>query len=185
MTVRARRVDRPHQAVRGCLLAVSSTCLAIAAHGVAGGGMPDTALTLPLTALIAWGAMALRPWTYGPVALTGLLGVIQVVLHLLLAENANHHHPHAAPQIDGWAMFATHALATVITAALLAKASSALTLVSAALAWLRAGLHAMLDAPVAVPATIGSASAVPARPGHLLEILLRRVHALRGPPARS
>jgi hypothetical protein len=169
--------------LRGCLLALSSTGLAIAAHGVAGGGMPDTALTIPLTALVAWGAMALRPWTYAPVTLAGLLGVLQVVLHLLLTENANHHQ-HGQPPIDGWAMFAGHALATVLTAALLAKASTALTLVAAALAWLRAGLCAPLAIPLTALATIGGTCARPARPGLLLEVLLRRVRARRGPPVR-
>lgn len=182
--MRARRAGAPHQALRGCLLALSSTSLAIAAHGVAGGGMPDTALTIPLTALIAWGAAALGPWRHGLVPLTGVLGVIQITLHTLLSENPNHHQ-HGQPQINGWAMFAGHALATLITALLLAKASTALTLVSAALAWLRAGLHALLATPVAAPATIGLASAEPARPGQLLEVLFRRVRARRGPPARS
>ena len=182
--MRARRANPPHQALRGCLLALSSTSLAIAAHGVAGGGMPDTALTIPLTALIAWGAMALRPWTYGPIPLTGLLGIIQYVLHLLLTENANHHH-HGQPPVNGWAMLAGHALATVITAALLARASTALALVSAALAWLRSGLRALLAPPVAAPATIGVARELPARPGLLLEVLLRRMSSRRGPPARS
>lgn len=166
---------------------MSSTALAIAAHGVAGGGVPDAALTLPLTALVAWGAAALAPWTRGIVTLTGLLGVLQVVLHLLLTENANGHHHHhaAAPQINGWAMFAGHALATLITAALLARATSALTRVAAALAWLRAGLRLLLTTAVVVPATIGAVSAVPARPGQLLEVLLRRVRSRRGPPVRS
>lgn len=180
-------MDPPHRALRGCLLAVSSTALAIAAHGVAGGGVPDAALTLPLTALIAWGAAALAPWTRGIIPLTGLLGVLQVVLHLLLTENANghlHHHA-AAPQIDGWAMFTGHALATLLTAALLARATSALTRVSAALAWLRAGLALLLTTQVVAPATIGATSPVPARPGQLLEVLLRRVRSRRGPPVRS
>jgi hypothetical protein len=171
--------------VRGCLLALSSTSLAIAAHGVAGGGVPDAALTLPLTALIAWGAAALAPWTRGWVTLTGLLGVLQVVLHLLLTDNANQHFQHTQTHVNGWAMFAGHALATAITAALLARASTALTLISAALAWLRAGLRALLTTPITAPATIGAGSTIPARPGLLLEILLRRVHALRGPPVGS
>jgi hypothetical protein len=145
--------------------------------------MPDTALTVPLTALIAWGAAALRPWTWRPTMLTGVLGALQIVLHYLLNENANHHH-HGAQPINGWTMLAGHALATALTAALLAQASTALTLVSAALAWLRAGLRALLTAPVAAPATIGGSVAA-ARPGLLLEILLRRVRARRGPPARS
>lgn len=181
--MRARRVDDTCQALRGCLLALSSAGLAIAAHGVAGGGMPDTALTLPLTALVAWGASTLRPWTWRPAALTGVLGALQVVLHYLLADNANHHH-HGPPPVNGWAMFTGHALATLITAALLARASKALTLVTAALAWLCAGLRALLTTPVAAPATIGSPVAA-ARPGQLLEIQFRRAQARRGPPARS
>lgn len=171
--------------MRGWLLALSSTGLAVAAHGVAGGGMPDAALTLPITALVAWGAAAVAPWTRGIGTLTCLLGILQVVLHLLLTENANQHQHGGAPEINGWAMFTGHALATLITAALLARATAALTLVAAALAWLRAGLCALLAAPVGVPATIGSVHAVPARPGLVLEVLLRRVRTRRGPPLGS
>ncbi len=185
--MRARRVRPPHQALRGWLLAVSSTGLAIAAHGVAGGGLPDTALTVPLTVLIAWGATAFAHRLRGVFGTTVVLGLLQYVLHMLLTESAENHlgHHSAGFVVSGWTMFAGHALATLITAALLARASSAVTVASSALAWLRSTLAALLSVSVAAPATIGVTSAVPARPGSLLEIQLRRVRTRRGPPARS
>lgn len=185
--MRARRVRPPHQALRGWLLAVSSTSLAIAAHGLAGGGLPDAALTVPLTVLIAWGATAFANRLQGVVSLTAVLGALQYALHLLLTESANNHASHltGGPPVSGLAMFTGHALATLITAALLARASTAVIRASSALAWLRGQLRALLAPPVPAPATIGLVSAVPARPGSLLEILLRRVRSRRGPPARS
>jgi hypothetical protein len=186
--VRARRVRPPHQPLRGWLLAISSTGLAIAAHGVAGGGLPDAALTIPLTALIAWGATAFVHRLRGVVATAAVLGLLQYTLHLLLTESAeNHagHHHTAGFVVSGWAMFAGHALATVLTAVLLSRASSAVTVASSALARLRSTLSALLALPVPAPVTIGVPSAVPARPGSLLEIQFRRVCARRGPPARS
>jgi hypothetical protein len=178
--VRARPAV-PHRALRGWLLALPSMALAVTGHGLAGGGIPDLGIALPLTALIAWAGGTLVHRLRGP-ALIGLLGVIQVALHLLLTQLAHGHGP--AP-VGGWAMFAAHAIATVITAGLLARASVALTVGSAALDRLRGLLALLWSAPVPVPAAIGPSSAVPDRPGPLLEILLRRVRTRRGPPARS
>lgn len=153
---------------------------------MAGGGLPDAALTVPLTAVIAWGASALIPLLRGVVSLTAVLGLVQYILHFLLTESVHSHTGHSADlSPNGWVMFTGHALATLITAALLGKASSALVLSSSALAWLRGRLVALLSPPVLAPATIGVVSAAPVRPGQLLEIHLRRMHSRRGPPARS
>jgi hypothetical protein len=186
--VRARRVRPPQQALHGWLLAICSAGLAVAAHGVAGGGLPDAALTLPLTALIGWGATAFAHRLRGWVATTVVLGLLQYTLHLLLTESATNHagHHHATGfVVSGWTMVAGHALATVLTAVLLSRASAAVTIASSALARLRSALSALLAVPVPAPDTIGVPSAVPARPGSLLEIQFRRVRARRGPPARS
>ena len=180
----------PHRALSGWLLALSSTGLAIAAHGLAGGGLPDTALVIPVTAVIAWAATALADRLRGVVPLTAALAVVQLGMHELLARAAGTHGDHAhlaaaAPVVDGWAMLAGHALATLIIAALLARATNGLSLVSAAVEWLLGRLRAMRLAPVPAPAAIGVVSAAPARPGQLLEVLLRRVSSRRGPPVRS
>jgi hypothetical protein len=79
-------------------------------------------------------------------------------------------------------MLAGHALATVLVALLLARATTGLALFSAALGWLRAQLWL---APVPALAGLGTVSATPTRPGQLLEIVLRRVQARRGPPLGS
>jgi heme/copper-type cytochrome/quinol oxidase subunit 4 len=169
--------------VHGWLLSLASTGLAIAAHGVAGGGLPDAALTIPLTALIAWGGMAVSSRLRGLLPMIVALGVVQLGLHLLLTEMAaDDHHRHAA---TGWPMLAAHAAATVLTAALLTGASTALAVVSEALAWLRRVLAAPRPVLAPVPEGIGVAQPVPARPGQLIEVVLRRVSARRGPPASS
>ncbi|HEV2782244.1 MAG TPA: hypothetical protein VGX25_22870 [Actinophytocola sp.] len=184
--MRARGVMPPHRAVRGWLLALASMALAVAAHGAAGGGTPEFGTVLPLTALLAWVGAVVMHRPRGVVPLTVLLGAIQLALHLLLTRVAGAHAHGAGPAaVDGWAMLAAHAAATVLTAALLVKASAALTLVSAALDWLRGQLAVLRSAPVPAPAAIVPTSAVPDRPGPLLEILLRRVRARRGPPASS
>jgi hypothetical protein len=185
LVVRARRVRPAHQALRGWLFAISSTSLAIAAHGVAGGGLPDAALTIPITAVIALGAGAIMPLLRGVLSLTAVLGLVQYSLHFLLTESVHSHSGQPAPASNGWLMFAGHALATVCTAALLSRASSALLRSSSALAWLRGRVAALLSPPVFAPATLGVISAAPVRPGQLLEVHLRRVHSRRGPPIGS
>jgi hypothetical protein len=169
--------------MQGWLLALSSSGLAISAHGAAGGGLPDTLLILPLTALIAWGGAALADRLIRPIVLVPVLAVIQLGLHLLLAQNV---HTHTAPAAgSGAAMLAGHAMATVLTAALLARASAPLALISSAIDWLRGPLLLPRPTPIRIPVALGVLSAVPVRPGPLLEIHLRRAQARRGPPARS
>jgi hypothetical protein len=176
----------PGRALSGWLLALSSTSLAVAGHGWAGGGVPDIALVVPITALIAWAGMALANRLRGMVALTAALAVIQLGLHQLLSRSAGSHGGHGAEQVvDGAAMLAVHAIATLVTAALLARASNGLALGSAAAEWLLATLRTLRLGQIPVPAEIGVAHAIPARPGQLLEIMLRRVSARRGPPAHS
>lgn len=182
--MRARRVGTPHRAVRGWLLALPSMALAVAGHGLAGGGVPDLGVALPLTVLLAWAGAAVLDRVRGTLALVGVLGLIQLGLHQLLTELVHTHGPSQAP-VDGWTMLAAHAVATVITAGLLARASAALTLVAAALDRMRGRLALLCATPVPAPAAIGRPSAVPARPGSLLEITLRRAQSRRGPPARS
>jgi hypothetical protein len=168
--------------VRGWLLSLASTGLAIAAHGAAGGGLPDAALTVPLTALIAWGGMALASRLRGLLPMIVALGVVQLGLHLLLTEMAADDHAGHRHVATGWGMVAAHAVATILTAALLTGASSALTVVSEALAWLRGVLEVPRHVLAPVPGGIGVVQPVPARPGLLIEVVLRRVSARRGPP---
>jgi hypothetical protein len=168
--------------VRGLLLAVCSAALAVAAHGLAGGAVADSGFAVLLATLFAWGGMTLarRGGTPGLVA---VLGVTQLCQHVLLTELASGHG--MAPAVfDGWTMFGTHAAATVLTAVLLTRAGVALNTIGAALAWLVGRLHALVAGPVAPrPAVAGTP--LPARPGPVLEVLLRHVCARRGPPVLS
>jgi hypothetical protein len=165
--------------VRGWLLASSSAALAIAAHGLAGGALSDAAFTVLLATLLAWGGLSLAR-RGGTPTLVGVLGVTQTCQHLLLSEIASGH-GHTAARFDGWTMFATHAVATLLTAVLLTRAGVALGTIAAALAWLFGTLGALVAGPVdTTPATAGTV--LPARPGQLLEVLFRQVCARRGPP---
>jgi hypothetical protein len=164
------------------LLASSSAALAIAAHGLGGGTLSDSGFTVLLATLLAWGGMSLAR-KGGVLTLVGVLGATQASQHLLLSEIAGGH-GHSAAQFDGWTMFATHAVATLLTAVLLTRADVALGTIAAALAWLLGTLRALVAGPVRLPqATAGTA--LPARPGQLLEVLFRQVCAKRGPPVRS
>ena len=175
------RRARTHHA-GGVLLALSSAALAIAAHGIAGGAPSDSLFTVLLATLLAWGGMSLTR-RGGIPALVGVLGVTQLCQHLLLTEIANGH-GHQEAVFDGWTMFAAHAVATVLTAALLTRADTALALVACAFAWLVSRLTALVTGPAAHTADL-TGSPSPARPGALLEVLFREVCGRRGPPVRS
>lgn len=171
---------------RGWLLAVCSGALAIAAHGTAGGELSDIALTALLTAVLAWGGTALAR-RGGLLTVVAVLGVTQLAQHVLLAEIAGgaHAHERTPPPVDGWVMLATHAIATLLTAALLLRADHALAATRAAVAWLVGRLQARCPAPLDRTAPRTVRTSVPARPGVLLEVLLRQVSPRRGPPVHS
>ncbi len=167
--------------VRGPLLAFSSAALAIAAHGLGGGTLSESGFTVLLATLLAWGGMSVAR-SGSTAALVAVLGVTQLSQHLLLTWVARAHEPTAT--FDGWTMFAAHAVATLLTALLLTRAGAALGAVTSALAWLVGRLTALAAGPVHVRAP-SAGSALPARPGQLLEVLFRQVHARRGPPLPS
>ncbi|MFC4083972.1 hypothetical protein [Amycolatopsis samaneae] len=161
------------------MLAVSSAALAVTAHALADGGVPDAALTLLLTGLIGWTATALAGKARGPLATIALLGGGQLVMHLVLTTLAGHDLPAAGA---GVTMIAAHVVATVCTALLLARADAMLL---AALSGLRAVLPLLfgtVPVPAAAPAPLPVRTA---GPGHLLDVQLRRAHGRRGPPRHS
>jgi hypothetical protein len=181
-----RRTTRQPRDARGWLLAGCSAALAVAAHGTAGGQLSDAALTALLTTVLAWGGTALARRGGLPAVVT-VLGVTQLAQHLLLAEiaGAAHGHERTPPPVDGWVMFAAHAAATLLTAVLLLRADDALAAARAAGAWLVGRLQALCPAPPSAAGTETVRSSVPARPGVLLEVLLREVSPRRGPPLHS
>ena len=178
-----RRTTRDAPGARGWLLASCSAALAVAAHGSAGGDLSDSALTVLLTAVLAWGGVALAR-RGGFVTLVGALGTTQLAQHLLLTEIA-HGHELMPPPVDGWVMFAAHAVATLLTALLLLRADAALAAVRAAVAWVVGRLQALCPAPPEGKTLDVVRTSVLARPGTFLEVLLRRVSPRRGPPVRS
>jgi hypothetical protein len=168
--------------VRGLLLASSSAALAVAAHGLGGGTVADSGFAVLLAALLTWGGMSLAS-RGGAVGLVVVLGATQASQHVLLSELASGHGKDPAV-FDGSTMVAAHVVATVLTAILLTRAGVALSAITAALAWLLGQLRALVAGPVTPrPATVGTS--LPARPGPLLEVLLRQVCARRGPPGLS
>lgn len=185
MSVPARR-PAVLGATRGVLLAVCAAALSVTAHWLADGGLPDPAMTVLLAGLFGWTATALARKARGAVATLTLLGAAQLVMHLLLTTLAGHdghagHDMGAMPGSTGLGMVTAHAVATVLTALLLARADATLLTV---LAVLRAFLPRLLT-PLPIPA---APALVPVRvdaPGHLVGVDLRRIRGRRGPPVHS
>lgn len=145
------------------------------AHALAGGGMPDTALTILLAALIGWSGAALADRTRGPLGVLAVLGVAQLGMHVVLTGLMSHQ---AAP---GAGMCLAHAGATVLTAFLLAHAESMLRGAVAGLRLLLPVLWSPIPVPPGpVPAPLPAAGDTP-----LVSVVFRRVHGRRGPPVRS
>jgi hypothetical protein len=169
--------------VRGLLLASSSAALAIAAHGLGGGTVADSSFTVLLATLLAWGGMSLTR-RGGTLALVAVLGVTQASQHVLLTQIASGHGRGPAV-FDGWTMFTTHAIATLLTAVLLTRAGIALSAIAAAVRWLLGRLRTLISGPLRTVSVGTVGTSLPARPGPLLEVLLRQICARRGPPVLS
>jgi hypothetical protein len=169
--------------MRGWTLAVCSATLAIAAHGMAGGEAPDTALAVLLTMIVAWGGTAVADRGRGPLAMPAALGMSQLAMHLVLNYSVASHVGHCAAPVDPTTMLLAHVAATVLTGLLLARADDALRVVTSAI-WL---LRDLLKSP-RFPVVRGATSVLltsPTHGDHMLKVVLRRVCARRGPPVRS
>ncbi len=147
---------------------------------MADGGIPDSALTLLLTVLIGWIATALADRTRGPLGTLVTLGAGQLALHVVLTELVDHElHGGGIPgPFPGDVMFVAHALATVVTALLLARADALLVVVATGLRrLLPVRWHAMPvpPGPVRPPLALPTGRT-------LTELLVRRVHGRRAPP---
>jgi hypothetical protein len=164
------------------LLAVSAAALSVTAHRLADGGLPDPAMTVLLTGLFGWTATALTRRARGTVATITLLGAAQLVMHLLLTTLSGHHDMYTMPDTTGLGMVGAHAVATVLTALLLARADATLLTVLAVLRAFLPRLLTPLPVPVAAPALVPARTAAP---GHLVGVDLRRIRGRRGPPVHS
>src|SRR5690349_16295598 len=105
--------------MRGWTLAACSAALATAAHGMAGGGAPDTALAVLLTMLVAWASTSVANRFQGPLALLTALGTAQGAMHLILNYVVPSHIGHVAAPVSTTAMVLTHTVATLLTGLLI------------------------------------------------------------------
>lgn len=170
--------DGTVRVIRGWLTALSSAALAIAAHGVAEGGLPDASVTVVVTVLIGWASTALADRVRGTRGILTLLGVGQLLMHLTLTVLDAH--PDAGVEVAPLTMLSTHVLAIVATAVLLDHAERGLRAVTGCLR----RLLPVVFSPV-TPAVAPAPAVLPAATCGAVEVLLTRVHARRGPPARS
>lgn len=179
-------------------LSAASVCalLTYGGHRAAGGALPDLGLLIVLALLLAGFLITLADRRRGPLAILVLVGGSQLALHgLLQLLGGSHEHAATAgspglpglpgslavPALMPVLMFGAHALATVITAAVLAGAEAAVFTVAHALA-------RVLPLALSMPRT----PEPPGRPGvvtgpmdaRLRGVLGRRLHLRRGPPPR-
>jgi hypothetical protein len=178
---------------RGLAAATVCALLTYSAHRAAGGAMPDLGLLLVLSLLLAGFLITLADRRRGPLAILAMVGGSQLALHGLLQMLAGSH-PEPAAELPGalWgalpgaltgplAMLGAHALATLLTAAVLAGAEDAVFTVAHALA--RA-----LPLTISAPRVVELPSRLSAVTGpldlRLRGVLGRRLHLRRGPPGR-
>lgn len=166
----------PLRVLRGGLLAVTSSALAVAAHAIAGGMLPDTGLTLLLTVAVGAAGTALADRRAGALAILGALGLSHLGIHLILSVAAL---GDASPPVNGWLMSGGHLAAVLLAAAVLTRTEAAFFALAAVWALL---LPAWLAGPLEpgagrspVPHTMPVADAT-------LAVLLRRAIPRRGPP---
>lgn len=160
--------------VRGAMLAVSSTTLAVTAHGVAGGGWPETLPLLPLSLLIALAGTALADRWRGSWTIIGALGATELAQHVLLSVM------HGESLFGSGVMTCAHLVALLLTAVMLAKADAAIVAVAGAV---RRLLPMVPSFPH--PDTVVVAPVLPRPSGHVLDVLFRRALRRRGPPVLS
>ncbi|MCK2245159.1 MULTISPECIES: hypothetical protein [unclassified Crossiella] len=164
--------------LRGSVLALCSSALSGAAHGLAGGQVDDGVLTVLLTLIVAAAGTALAGRRRGLPGILLVLGLAQCVQHVLFDLTE---HGHAGPGLaDPALMTLAHVLAALATAFLLVNAESALFALFAAL-----GVVARRR-PVPLPVSTSPRLAILGGPAPLLlELLLSRLRTRRGPPAFS
>ena len=168
---------------RAVLVTACVFSMALGAHLLGGGGLPDPLLATTAASLLLLITTLLARVRLRPLVLLGLLGTAQFVLHHAFAvppagscHGGAHHH---GVMLDGatvqgcmhhhhdfgWQMFAAHAIATVLTTVLIADAERALWAVAG---WLRPLLGIPAPAPLPgcapMPALAAYRRRLPPRP---------------------
>lgn len=162
---------------RSGVFAVTSVVLACAAHGASAGELPNAGMAFVLTALLALGCRAATRRERGPVTIVALLGLSQVVLHLMLTwlhSSINH------GVTPTGTMLAAHLAAAIGTGLVLARAEAAVFAVARILAacWPVRLPPFQADRPLWIAITSEARTTATAT-------LLRRVRVRRGPPLFS
>jgi len=140
--------DRASSPVRGVVLAVAATLIALTAHAAGGGGGPHLGGILPVAVLVGVVAARLADRCAGRLATLGLLSAAQVAMHVLFTVS-NHDHPgHDHLAMSPLSMVTAHAAAVVLTALVLSH-------VDGLLSRLRAAAAALLPCVVTVAAPAG------------------------------
>lgn len=161
---------------RGLTAAFVCTLLSFAGHLAADGSRPNLGLVVVLGLLLAGFLTSLADRRRGSLAILALVGGSQLALHALLQVlGTGMHHAAGMPL----SMFCAHALATVVTAAILTGAESAVFVVASALVS-SVPLPPVGQPTVELPRGVALPDApVEDRPSGMLG---RRFHRRRGPP---
>lgn len=191
-------MSAPFRFPRAVAFTAAMFSLATGAHVLAGGSLPQPAITAGIVALVLMPVMMLSKTKINAPGMIGLLGFSQLVLHgafnalsvsagFTSAAGAHVHGTPLVPSsaadmmpghaaVPGVLMLALHAAATLATALVLARGEAAAWALAA---WLRPLIRAL--AAVAIPAW----PHVPAPPAVVVCSRWRnlRLPALRGPPA--
>ncbi|MFD4438124.1 hypothetical protein [Bacillus safensis] len=164
-------------ALRGAAVGALTAALAVAGHGIGGGGYPTSAAwTLLMLCCAGVGALAgtvpTGSGSAGRLALLGALAGGQLLGHLALSTAMPHAHADLTDR--GTAMLAAHAVASAVCAALILAAERVVEPITRTL------LAMLRERAAPVWPTPGAPAPAPAAPTHTL---LAHVLSRRGPPA--
>jgi hypothetical protein len=160
--------------VRGVSLAVTSAALAVAAHTVSGGMLPDLGLTVLLTVGVAAVGIALADRRRSQAAILLVLGAAQLATHVLLSVASQ-----GMPDlVDPLVMTSAHVGAVVVAAVLLARADRVVFGLAGLLAMLLPRVLVSPPPPVGPP--VSWRWVVPV--DRATAVLLRLANPRRGPP---
>lgn len=169
----------PAASIRGGAVGASTVALAVAAHGVAGGGYPvGSSFVLLLVVGVGVGAMAMLPSPGSRRAhLTLVLGGLllgQMAAHLALTVGVPHQMAHAHAVLPSPTMVAFHVAASAFTAVLVCVAERLYGPITSI-------IRAVLDPPLTLPSSAGTAVLAGSVPSPARRRFITSISS-RGPP---